>query len=377
MTIPLVNLKRMHDELHEEIRWAIDAVIGRGDFILGQEVSAFEEEFAAYCEADHCITTGSGLDALSLIMRGLGIGRGDEVITTANTFIATALAIHHAGATPVFIDHDPETYNLDPKRLSAAITPRTRAIIPVHLYGHPADMDAIQTIAATLDLEHFAHPFTQAEGPIGVIAVTSETGLLGGLNNQVITTALQEYGQNPGGLIIVGRRGATYVQGQGLSCQAFPGIKDTGRRRLASEVRDYAFRQVSSSQLGALTIVYPRALSFTVQRVEVVQAVPCQSWLLGEASRRAPIGGRILLESPRAKLLEYLVWLWLGEKLFEVFGMSRLAELSARSVHLDGSTQELQRRGKKLQRQYFRQRHELIDSSMRELFAARSLYGKS
>ncbi len=147
MTIPLVNLKRMHGELHEEIRCAIDAVIGRGDFALGRDVSAFEEEFAAYCEADHCITTGSGLDALILIMRGLGIGRGDEVITTANTFIATALAIHHTGAMPVLVDHDAETYNLDPRRLSAAITPRTRAIIPVHLYGHPADMDAIQTIA--------------------------------------------------------------------------------------------------------------------------------------------------------------------------------------------------------------------------------------
>jgi len=147
MTIPLVNLQRQHEELHDEIRDAIEGVLTRGDFILGSEVGAFEEEFAAYCEAKHCIGVGCGLDALTLILKGLGIGPGHEVITAANTFIATALAIKQVGATPVLVDHDPETYNLDPRRLSAAITSRTKAIIPVHLYGHPAEMDLIQAIA--------------------------------------------------------------------------------------------------------------------------------------------------------------------------------------------------------------------------------------
>ena len=147
MPIPLVNLQQQHDELYDEVRNAIDRVIDRSDFILGSEVEAFEEEFAAYCEAKHCIGVGSGLDALTLAMRGLGIGQSDEVITPANTFVATALAIKQTGATPVLVDHDPDTYNLDPRRLSAAITPRTKAILPVHLYGHPADMDPIQTIA--------------------------------------------------------------------------------------------------------------------------------------------------------------------------------------------------------------------------------------
>ncbi len=147
MSVPLVNLQRQHEELYDEIRDTIDRVIDRGDFILGSEVELFEKEFAAFCETKHCVGVGSGLDALTLAMKGLGIRSGDEVITTANTFIATALAIQQAGATPVLVDHDPDTYNLDPRRLSAAITSRTKAIIPVHLYGQPADMDAIQTIA--------------------------------------------------------------------------------------------------------------------------------------------------------------------------------------------------------------------------------------
>ena len=152
MNIPLVNLKRQHEELHDAIRDAIEAVIERGDFILGTEVEAFEHEFAAYCETKHCIAVGNGLDALTLSMKGLGIGPGDEVITAANTFIATVLAIKQTGATPVLVDHDPETYNLDPRRISAAITSRTKAIVPVHLYGLPANMDAIGTIAHEHDL---------------------------------------------------------------------------------------------------------------------------------------------------------------------------------------------------------------------------------
>ena len=100
MSIPLVNLQRQHQALRNEIRDAIDRVIDGGDFILGREVTAFEEEFAAYCEAKHCIGVGNGLDALTLAIKGLGIGPGDEVITVANTFVATALAVQHAGAMP-------------------------------------------------------------------------------------------------------------------------------------------------------------------------------------------------------------------------------------------------------------------------------------
>ena len=147
MEIPLVNLSRQHEALRGEIRPALDRVVYDGDFILGREVAAFETEFAAYCGVKHCIGVGNGLDALTLILRGLGIGAGDEVITAANTFIATVLAIRQCGATPVLVDHDPDTYCLDVRKLAAAITARTRAIMPVHLYGHPAAMEVIQSIA--------------------------------------------------------------------------------------------------------------------------------------------------------------------------------------------------------------------------------------
>src|SRR6185503_10884529 len=128
MSIPLVNLKRQHDFLRDKIRSAIDSVIERGDFILGRETEAFEEEFATYCGARHCVGVGNGLDALTLALKAVGVGPGDEVITVANTFIATANAIQHTGATPVLIDHEPESYNLDPRLLESATTSRTKAI---------------------------------------------------------------------------------------------------------------------------------------------------------------------------------------------------------------------------------------------------------
>lgn len=148
MTIPLVNLQRQHEELEDELRTAIHRVIDRGDFVLGAEVEAFETEFASYCQTKHCVGVGSGFDALVLAMKGLGLGPGDEVITAGNTFAATALAIQQVGAMPVLIDHDPETYTIDPRRLFAAVTSRTKAVVPVHLYGHPADMDLIHAIAS-------------------------------------------------------------------------------------------------------------------------------------------------------------------------------------------------------------------------------------
>jgi dTDP-4-amino-4,6-dideoxygalactose transaminase len=153
MKIPFVDLQSQYQSIKEEADAAVLAVMGRGDFILGQAVSEFEKEFARYCEADHCVGVDSGYSALELILRGYGIGPDDEVITAANTFVATALAISNTGATPVLVDMDPETYNIDPSRIEAAITPRTRAIMPVHLYGQPADMDPIMAIAAEHDLK--------------------------------------------------------------------------------------------------------------------------------------------------------------------------------------------------------------------------------
>jgi len=147
MKVPFVDLTAAHVELQDELESAFRRVMQSSWFILGEEVDAFEREFATYCGAKHCIGVGNGLDALHLILEAYEIGKGDEVIVPANTFIATWLAISYAGARPVPVEPDSRTYNLDPNRVEDAITSRTKAIIPVHLYGQPADMDAFKAIA--------------------------------------------------------------------------------------------------------------------------------------------------------------------------------------------------------------------------------------
>ena len=145
--IPLVDLKAAYHRLQAEIDAAVARVLAGGWYILGPEVSAFEAEFAAYLGVEHAVGVASGTDAVLLALRALGVGPGDEVITVAHTAVATVAAIELAGATPCFVDIDPVTYTLDPARLAAAVTSRTRAIIPVHLYGAPADVDAVLTVA--------------------------------------------------------------------------------------------------------------------------------------------------------------------------------------------------------------------------------------
>ncbi|MEO8057841.1 MAG: DegT/DnrJ/EryC1/StrS family aminotransferase [Burkholderiales bacterium] len=145
--IEFLNLKRVNAAHEEAIRAAIDRVLASGRYVLGAELEAFESEFAAYCGVSHCIGVANGLDALTLILRAYGIGAGDEVIVPSHTFIATWLAVSQAGAHPVPVEPDPASCNIDPARIEAAITPRTRAIIAVHLYGQPADMNPIREIA--------------------------------------------------------------------------------------------------------------------------------------------------------------------------------------------------------------------------------------
>lgn len=147
MKVLFLDLKASYLELKEELDTAYHRVMASGRYILGEEVEAFEREFAAYCEAKHCIGVGNGLDALHLITRGYDIGLGDEVIVPSNTYIATWLAVSYAGATPVPVEPDVRTFNINPDLIEAAITPKTRAIMPVHLYGHAADMDPINVIA--------------------------------------------------------------------------------------------------------------------------------------------------------------------------------------------------------------------------------------
>ncbi|CAM3365667.1 dTDP-4-amino-4,6-dideoxygalactose transaminase [Bordetella sputigena] len=146
--IPFFNIQAGHDLLVNEIREAFDRVLSSGHIIMGSELSKFEEEFAAYCGAKHCIGVGNGLDALALALRAKGIGAGDEVIVPSQTFIASWLAVSMAGATPVPVEIDERTYTMDPARIRACIGSKTAAIMPVHLFGLPADMESINALAA-------------------------------------------------------------------------------------------------------------------------------------------------------------------------------------------------------------------------------------
>lgn len=147
MSVPFLDLKLINLRYRDDLHSALDRVLDAGIFILGKETDSFENEFASYCNVNYCIGVANGLEALHLVLRAWGVGPGDEVIVPSNTFIATWLAVSYTGAIPVAVEPDLVTYNIDPARIEAAITSRTRVIIPVHLYGQPADMGGIMAIA--------------------------------------------------------------------------------------------------------------------------------------------------------------------------------------------------------------------------------------
>lgn len=181
MNIQFVNLQKQYYAHKKEINLAINKVLKKCNFILGQEVKDFENNFARYCQVKHCIGVASGTDALFLTLKALDVKSGDEVITVANTYIASAYVISMTGATPVLVDMDPITYNIDPNLIEKAITKKTKAIIPVHLYGQPADMKPILKIAKKFKLKviedacqaHGAEYDGQKVGGIGDIAAFS------------------------------------------------------------------------------------------------------------------------------------------------------------------------------------------------------------
>jgi len=153
MKIAFLDLKAPYKELKSELDIATQRVMDSGWYINGSEVTSFEKEFSVYCDSLHCVGVGNGLDALMLTLRGLGVGVGDEVIVPSHTFIATWLAVSHVGAIPVPVESDELTYNINPMLIENSITDKTKAIIAVHLYGQPADMDTINTIAQKYDLK--------------------------------------------------------------------------------------------------------------------------------------------------------------------------------------------------------------------------------
>lgn len=147
MTVPFVDLKMQYQSIRSDIKTALDGVLENTAFILGSEVRQLEEEFATYCQTKYAVAVNSGTSALHLALLSAGVGPGDEVITVPNTFIATVAAIVYTGATPRFVDVHPDTYNMDASKLEQAITSKTKAILPVHLYGQPVDMDAVMAVA--------------------------------------------------------------------------------------------------------------------------------------------------------------------------------------------------------------------------------------
>ncbi len=176
MRVPLVDLRAQYQTIRDEVRAALDDVFEEMQLFLGPRTQAFEEAFAQYCCCRYGVGVSSGTDALLLALRACNIGPGDEVITVANTFIATAEAIALTGARPVFVDIDPETYTLDHRQISAVLTPRTRAILPVHLYGHPAEMQPILDIAR-------AHGLRVIEDASQAHGATYEGQRVGGLGD--------------------------------------------------------------------------------------------------------------------------------------------------------------------------------------------------
>ncbi len=172
MAIPLTDLRAQYLSVKAEVDAAVARVLDSGWYILGEEVAAFEREFAAYCGAADCVGVGSGTEALHLALLACGVGPGDEVITVSHTAVATVAAITLTGARPVLVEVDAETYTMDPVALEAAITPRTRAVIPVHLYGHPADLDPILEVARRAGVRVIedcaqAHGATYRGRPVG------------------------------------------------------------------------------------------------------------------------------------------------------------------------------------------------------------------
>jgi len=173
--IPFENLTRQYQAMQEEIKIAIDEVLPTGKYTMGPFLNWFETEYGAYIGTKYCVGISNGTEALHLALLACGLGPGDEVITVPNTYIATVFAITYTGATPVFADVDPVTFNLDPEQVDAHITPRTKAILPVHMYGHPVDMDAILTLAR----KHNLYVIEDAAHAHGALYKGRKAGALG------------------------------------------------------------------------------------------------------------------------------------------------------------------------------------------------------
>ncbi len=238
---------------------------------------------------------------------------------------------------------------------------------------------AVESFFDLLEVESIAHPFVHPaeDAPLGIIAITSDKGLLGGLNHRVMTVAYG-YMENPKNqLVIVGQEGQKFVQGMNLFFKGFTSGEDEERYLRALEIRDHVIGQVIEGHMGPVKVIYPYASSIQVQKVMEMDLLPCTKWPREDDRKWNEVFGEdVLLESYPSHLVEYLVYLLMAQKLFEILQFARLAEYAARTTHLEESSDKIKDIDKKLQRKYFRARHEVIDQQMRELFAARALYAE-
>lgn len=238
-------------------------------------------------------------------------------------------------------------------------------------------LSAIEGFFEFMDVYRINHFFFAPKNKLQiVIAVTSDSGLLGGINAQVINTAFLELQKIPGRLIIVGSRGQSYAQEAKVAFTAFSGIREEQRYSQAMQLRDYVLKAMLEKSIGYLKVVYPRPISFSIQRVDIVSLLPYSALQNEQTDKIVAVIPDVIFESKPADIVEYMAYLWVGQKLYEIFGLSRLAEFAARFVHLESSHQKLKEMDGNLRLQYFRVRHELIDRNMRELFSARQLFVK-
>lgn len=223
-----------------------------------------------------------------------------------------------------------------------------------------------------VDISKVKHPFIQAANhKTLVLMVTSDEGFLGGLNAQVLSHGIAEAGKD-GLLWVIGEKGASALRDQRIPCEGFHGIKDGATYALSVELKQKILKTIMNGVCGKFSVVFPNPISLAVQKVTVEKIIPCSEW--APKNYDPKLADSFLWESSSADVASYLVSQKIGHRLNQIFELSRLAELAARAMHLEGSYQELQRLGKKLKMQYFRARHEIIDRSIREVFSAQLLF---
>lgn len=263
MNVPFVSFKPLEKELDQQLRAAFDRVLERSWYIEGKEDAAFEEAFARFCHADYCVGVGNGLDALMLVLRALEIGPGDEVIVPSNTYIATALAVTYVGAKPVLVEPDLRTYNIDPAKIEEKINPNTKAIMPVHLYGQPCDMDPIMAIAKKHNL-YVIEDCAQAHG------ATYKGQVIGSFGNAA---------------------GFSFYPGKNLGALGDAGAVVTNNKAIALKVRalgnygsDYKYHHIykgCNSRLDELQAAFLAAKLPTMDKVNANRRQTADKYLAG------------------------------------------------------------------------------------------------